>query len=385
MKKYFNVSSAKIFFIATAVFAVCSLAYAGIRHIPNTNAPLSASILETARTAQKQEQDPRLEHLSIEEKIGQRIMVGIPSTELDKETKDFITEINAGGVLLLDRNVKDSEQLQKLTGAIHDIYKEQNDRHIIIAIDQEGGVVSRITFPQSDTTAQKDISKESDAYMHAYARGKELASYGIDMNFSPVMDYITDPKSFLYERTFRAEPEKIAMLGGAMLRGYEDAKIIPVIKHFPGHTNSSSDTHTNVPIVQESEELLASHMAPFKSVIERFSPSAVMVGGTTYASLDGYPGALSFVIIQKLLRQQMRFEGMVISDDLEMGAFSTFPLQERALRALQAGNDMIIFSETKNSREEIRHAVLFLVQAAKEGLLDEHAMNESVSRILNLR
>ncbi|OGM90568.1 hypothetical protein A2755_03375 [Candidatus Wolfebacteria bacterium RIFCSPHIGHO2_01_FULL_48_22] len=307
---------------------------------PTASVSLQANILNIAEVQPSQ--------TKVEPHAPSQVMIGVTDTVLSKTTADFIRAYHIGGILLLSRNIQSLAQLKKLTADIHAINSE-----IIIAIDQEGGDVSRIAFPGTESTAQKDISSETDAYLIARKRAEQLREYGIDMNFSPVVDYITNPDSFLYNRTFQKDPEIITMLAGAMLRGYEDGGVIPVLKHFPGHTDDSVDTHDSIATVPASKQELEKHLVPFKKIISRFNPPAVMIGGSVYAAFDSLPAALSPTIIQSLLQNELGFKGMAISDDLEMDAFSQFSLKDRALRALEAGCNIIIFSQTKTTQKEL--------------------------------
>jgi len=288
-------------------------------------------------------------------------MIGIPDLILSKKTAEFISDNHIGGILLLSRNIQSEEQVKKLTTDIHSL-----NPNIIIAIDQEGGEISRITFPGNELTPQKNIKTEADAYVVARKRAERLKSYGIDMNFSPVVDFITNKDSFLYERTFQKDLEMISILAGAMLRGYEDGGITPVLKHFPGHTNDSSDTHYSTAVVFASKNELARHILPFKKTIERFNPPAVMVGGSTYSAYDSVPAALSPIIIKNLLRGELTYKGIVISDDLEMDAFSEYSLNDRARMALEAGCDVVIFSQTKTTQEELIRVLTSITDAKRK-------------------
>ncbi len=331
------------FLLLTGFFV---FAYIGISQ---TSAPISDPILkaEVLQAASK----------PVQKKVGNKIMVGIPDTVLSKETTRFISNNGIGGILLLSRNIQSEIQLKKLTHDIHTI-----DADIIIAIDQEGGEISRILFKGSEITPQKEIASESDAYIIARKRAEQLASYGIDMNFSPVVDFITNKNSFLFQRTFQKDPETIAALAGAMMRGYEDGGVMPVLKHFPGHTDDSDDTHLAITLVSVPKKELERHIDPFKKIISQFSTPAVMVGGTTYTAYDSVPAALSSVVIQDLLQKELGFRGIVISDDLEMDAFSNYSLEDRARRALEAGNDMIIFSQIKTTQKQLEKIIALLRQ-----------------------
>jgi beta-N-acetylhexosaminidase len=326
------------FFLSILLLAgLTGIAYAGIRNTPAPARLLQADVHEAVK---------------ITPSFAPRVMIGIPDTTLSPETNSFISKHAIGGILLLGRNVQSPEQLKKLTADIHAINPD-----IIVAVDQEGGGISRIRFSGSELTAQKNMENETDAYIIARRRAEELRSYGIDMNFSPVADFITDPDSFLYNRTFQKDPEEIAVLAGAMLRGYQDGGITPVLKHFPGHTNDSTDTHETVARIAVSEQELTPHLLPFKKIIFRFSPPAIMVGGSIYESLDSKPAALSEKIIKNLLREELGFSGMVITDDLEMDAFSQYSLADRARMAFAAGADMVIFSQTKTTQKELQAVI----------------------------
>jgi beta-N-acetylhexosaminidase len=180
-----------------------------------------------------------LEDMSIEEKVGQLFIFGFDGTALTKENRDFLEKYNVGGVLLLKKNITNETQLKQL---IEDI-QSTNDIPLFISIDQEGGSVARIRRDSKLTKAQTSINTPEQAYDDAEYKGEYLKSLGINMNFAPVVEYITDSKSFIYDRVYRGSKEEVYLKSISAIEGYTQSGIISVPKHYPGHSNTSVDSH----------------------------------------------------------------------------------------------------------------------------------------------
>lgn len=315
--------------------------------------------------------------MTLEEKVGQLFIFGFWGTEPDYYITKMISERYIGGVILLGYNLESPKQIRKLTSDLQSLSKTP----LFISIDQEGGTVSRLKPPiVSDDTAQKEIKDEADAYNVAYTRGLELKVLGINMNFSPVVDNITNENSFLYDRVFR---DDITLLANGMVNGYSDAKVIPVIKHFPGHGNESKDPHDVLSVVNLERKDLESYLKDFKVVFENKNSHAVMIGHILAPKISSDPASLSKIFVTDILREDLKFKGISITDDIQMKALTkSYSIQEATLKALLAGNDILMFTGVPEQQAEAYEAVL---NGVRDGSISEEFIDEKVRRILDLK
>jgi beta-N-acetylhexosaminidase len=320
-----------------------------------------------------------ISEMTLEQKVGQMFVMGFWGTEPDYYITKMITERNIGGVILLGYNIEDTQQVKKLTTDLQTI---STTTPLFISVDQEGGIVSRLnTDIVTETTAQKDITTEKDAYKIARNRGEELMDLGINMNFSPVLDNITSETSFLYERVFRND---ISNLATSMTEGYNDSKIISVPKHFPGHSNDSTDSHNTLPVVNITQEQLNEYISQFKYVIDEGQPKAIMIGHIQFPNISKeLPSSLSSVFIQDILRDTLDFNGLIISDDMLMESISkSYSVSQAAIMAIQAGCDLLIYTGEPEQQAEAYNSV---INAVKDGNISEQRIDESLERILRIK
>lgn len=319
--------------------------------------------------------------MSLEEKVGQMFLVGFWGTRPSENIKDLISERNVGGIILFHYNIESESQLKSL---IQDL-QEESEIPLFISVDQEGGVVSRIKFGSiNELTAQKDIKDADTAYNVGKVRGEELVQLGINMNFSPVLDYAESSNSFLYNRTFHGTREEVGNLASRMIDGYADSKVIAVAKHFPGHPDNIVDSHKDLPSVDIEKDALSAFSSQFNKSLENPNLKVVMSGHISYPEIDGDNSAsLSQVLLTDYLKTELGYKGLVITDDLEMGAIANdYGPAESAVKAVLAGNDILMFSSTYKSQIEAYEAVL---AAAREGKISEDSIDESVLKILKLK
>ena len=320
-----------------------------------------------------------LSQMTIEEKVGQMFLMGFWGTEPDYYITKMIKERHIGGVILFKYNVKDREQLIQLSENLQLLSEKVP---LFISIDQEGGVVSRLgTEIVSEITAQSEIKTKRDAYNISKKRAKELKELGITMNFSPVLDNIQKEDSFLYDRVFRTD---LSLLGNKMVSGYTDGGVIAVPKHFPGHPDNLTDSHEALPEVNISEAEFDEYASQFKEVLSNGDTQAIMVGHILFKQIDANnPSSLSSKIINEILREKYGFNGVVITDDMQMGALTeSFSIAQAAVKAVTAGNDLLIYSGEPEQQAEAYNAIL---DAVKKGKISEQRINESVLRILTLK
>ena len=325
-----------------------------------------------------------LSELTLEEKVGQMFIIGFWGTKSDYYITKWLNERNLGGVILLSYNIKSRDQIQTLISDLQELSKNTNPNiSLFISTDQEGGTVNRVKVDGfSEFTAQSSIKSYDSAYAIAKIRGSELKTVGFNMNFSPVLDFIKNPKSILYSRVFRGTIEDVSNLGNGMILGYVDSGIIPVAKHFPSHPDNEVDPHEDLPISELSKNSLLLNVSPFQSAIKQNTP--IMVGHISYPNIDSeFASSLSETIITEILRNDLGFRGVLITDDLEMGALSkNLSVEQIAKQAVIAGNDILLFSSTPQKYADAYNAI---IDAVKKGEIPESIIDNSVLRILKLK
>jgi beta-N-acetylhexosaminidase len=321
-----------------------------------------------------------LEDMSVEQKVGQLFIFGFDGISLNKENKKFLVDHNIGGILLLSKNISSETQLKTL---ITDI-QTSNDIPLFISIDQEGGPVARIRWDSSLTKAQTSINTAQQAYDDALTKGKYLKSLGINMNLAPVIEYIYDENSFIYDRVYRGSREEVIEKSISAINGYTEAGIVSVPKHYPGHSDTSIDSHYNLPVVKIEEDQWNEYIKPFANVLSNTTVDAIMVGHVQFPNIDSSPTTVSNEIITSKLIDDLEYTGLVISDDMEMGALDDMDTyQNIAKKALEAGNDILIYSKYMNRHPNIQSDVYeYIVDEVKNGNMD---IDEKVLKILGVK
>jgi beta-N-acetylhexosaminidase len=314
--------------------------------------------------------------------VGQVITTGIPGPRLDVATRRALELLGPGGVVLFARNIEDVAQLRELTAALHALPSRP-----LVAIDHEGGRVTRLGPPLTQFPAAAAVGRSGTEATYAVGRamGLELASLGIDVDYAPVLDVDSNPANpVIGDRAFSSDPTAAAALGLAFMRGLQSAGIRPCGKHFPGHGNTDRDSHLEQPIVRRDRAALdAVELLPFRAAIAAAIP-LLMTAHVLYPALDpDNPATLSPLILGGLLRRELGFGGVVVSDDLAMRAISDrMPVADAAVAALRAGVDCVLVC---HDLEESLHAADRIGSAVAHGGLDAGALAASAARIARLR
>jgi len=324
-----------------------------------------------------------LKDMSIEEKVGQLFIFGFDGTTLNSEVKNFFKESNLGGVLLLEKNLTTEKQLKQLIQEI----QSSNKIPLFISIDQEGGIVSRIKGNEILTKPQSQIDNPKEAYSIAKSRGDILKSYGINMNLAPVVEYITNVNSFMYDRVYRGSKEEVITKSIATIEGYTESGIISVPKHYPGHSNISPDSHYELPVVNINNDQWDEYIKPFSKILEQTDVKALMVGHIKYTNIDSNPSTISDEIINKRLIKTLDYKGIIISDDMEMDALENIDSYTIiAKQALLAGNDILIYSKYRNDHPNLQKDVYnYIVEEVTNGNIDLNVINDKVLQILKVK
>ncbi len=318
--------------------------------------------------------------VSLEEKVGQKLLAGFHGLEPPDYILEWLAEGRIGGVILFARNVDTPDQLAKLTKACHDAARTP----ILIGIDQEGGIVARLRqgFTESPGAMVLGVSdSEALAEEVSFVLAAELKALGINWNYAPVVDIthnVDNPS--VGTRSIGTDKERVSRLTVAEVRGFQKAGVAATAKHFPGLGNTSVDTHEALAVIDDSVEYLwENDLVPFRRVVDA-GVASVMITHVKFSVLDNeYPATMSPVIISKLLREEIGFDGIVSTDCMEMKAITDhYGPGESAVLAAQAGVDLILFSHTRAYQEEVYEALL---AAHRSGRISEDNLNQSYSRI----
>ena len=335
-----------------------------------------------------------LTSLPLEQQIGQLFYVGLPGPALDEETRLLIEHIQPGGVIIFGRNVLSADQLRALLSGVRKLL----DVEPLCGIDQEGGLVDRLRRVCTPMPSARTIRQHGDlAGARALGRitGEVLRLLGFNMNFAPVMSIMTDERDLLsnglYSRSFGHSPGEVLGYTTVYMRGLQGTGLLGCLKHFPGIGAGEVDTHDEMAIVHLShDDLIAQDLAPYIELFQREDDRvrAVMVShggfpnvdirkGTAGGRLE--PASLSYAISTKLLREELGYRHLVLTDDLEMGAIAKhFEIEEAVLRAFNGGQDMLLICSHSDVAVRGYDALL---QAARDGLLKPERIKASLLRI----
>ncbi len=281
--------------------------------------------------------------------IGSLFITGIPEKYLDRETRYLIEKFSIGGIILFSRNIEDPYQLTELCIQLQKFSIDKTGIPLFISIDQEGGKVSRLKPP---FTQFPDISELTNAERFSEISGYEMRIVGINMDMAPVLDICSMCPDFLKGRTIGSDPEKVYTLGKKIAEGLKKNRIIPVLKHFPGLGMAKTDPHYSVTYIDIDYEELSLHIYPFRKIIEE-DAEAIMLSHGIYSCLDpDLPASLSPNVVN-LLRNELGFKGLIITDDMEMGAIKEFGTLYGAVLAFEAGVDLILFRSQQKAKDAI--------------------------------
>ena len=334
---------------------------------------------------EKEPIDDKINSMTLDEKIGQMIITGFDGSEYNDDMDRLINEYKVGGVILFARNIEDSNQMIDLTRALQE---NNNNLPLFISIDEEGGRVSRLPddvekFPSAFTIGL--INNQQTAYENGKEIGYTLKRLGINLDYAPVLDiYSNENNTVIGDRAFSKEESIVSTMGIATMEGIEDADIIPVVKHFTGHGDTEVDSHYGLPIVYKTlEELRNFEFIPFVKAIES-GCDVIMVSHIILNEVDSSnPASLSKIVISDLLRKDLEFDKVVITDDMSMGAItSIMSIEEACIKSIEAGCDILLLG---NAYEEIEQVIDSIKLKIYNGEISEEHINKSVNRILELK
>lgn len=329
--------------------------------------------------------------LSLEQKIGQLFFIGIDGAELDEKTKKLLSDVSPGGVCLFARNIREVEQTRKLLNDITSFLPTQP----FLSIDQEGGLVDRLRRIMTPMPAANKLQTADDAAQLGQIIAETLRLLGFNMDFAPVVDIMDETRSKysngLHSRSFGHDKEQVVDFASAFLNSLQNNGIIGCLKHFPGLGAAQIDSHEDLPVVDiEEEELASVDLYPYKQMLSH--ARAVMIAHASFPKSrlqesDKHgkllPSSLSRNFVTNLLRGELRFDGLVITDDLEMGAIlKSYGIGDACKMAITAGVDMLAICADADRIIEGHRAVL---DAVDSGEISTERIDESLNRITALK
>ena len=338
---------------------------------------------------------------SLQEQVGQMLLLGFRGTKFQEKSfvDKAINELKIGGVVLFDydapsgifpRNITSPEQTKQLVDSL----QKHSQTPLLIAIDVEGGYVNRLKekYGFIDIPSAQKMGQGTAEQTLQVARnlGKQLSDLGVNFDFAPVVDLNTNPQNPVIgkiERSFSSDPLIVITQAESFIKGLSEYSIITSLKHFPGHGSSQTDSHKGIADITSTYQ--AQELVPFQELIKKGLAPTVMVAHTFNKNLDAeYPASLSKNTIQKTLKDLVGFNGVVVCDDLSMGAISkNYGLTEAVVKMVEAGCDLIIISNNVSSYDEtlpykVQSAIL---QAVKNGTIATSSIETSYNKIINLK
>lgn len=366
-----------------SIFLIFSLFLTGCNAANNK----SKNIIQNSQIKKIDAVKNKINTMSLDDKIGQLVIVGLDGFTMDNNINNLIKEHKVGGIILFKTNVDNSKQLIDLTNSLK-TSNFQNKTSLFISVDEEGGRVSRMPNEINNFPSNKFIGKRNNNNL-SYNIGKtiaeELNDFGFNMNFAPVLDINSNANNpVIGDRSFGSNPGIVSKLGIKTMNGMRDNNIIPVVKHFPGHGDTSVDSHIGLPIVSKDLTTLNNfELIPFKEAIKN-NVDAIMVSHILLNKIDANnPASMSKTIITNILRKSLKFTGVVITDDMTMGAIIKYnDIGKAAVKSFNAGSDIILVCHEYSNEIEVINS---LKKAVKDKTISESRLNESVYRILKLK
>ena len=370
---------------ATMIGALALTTGCGL-HNPFTSKaePVTYESVAQSELSPEEKVDKLVANMSDADKVGQLLMIGIHGKTLNDDAKFMLNEYRVGGIILFDRNMESKDQVKSLITDINKTGKSAGLTPLFIGIDQEGGAVARmedqlITVPPAEELGKEPIEQ---AVSLAKQSGTELKDLGFNINFAPVADL-----GLTYGRSFSTNPDDVVRYASAVGKAYDEAGLWYSYKHFPGIGKTDVDLHADTSVVPVSKEtLLNEDTKVFVDLIKQSKPNtyAIMVSHAMYPQIDAaHPSSLSKAIITDWLRKDMGYNGVVVTDDMDMGALAKhYTFSDMAVQSILAGSDILLVC---HEYEHMQEAYNGLMKAVKDGRISKERLDESVKRILLMK
>ena len=370
---------------ATMIGALALTTGCGL-HNPFTSKdePVTYESVAQSELSPEEKVDKLVANMSDADKVGQLLMIGIHGKTLNDDSKFMINEYRVGGIILFDRNMESKDQVKSLIADINKTGKSAGLTPLFIGIDQEGGAVARMEDQLIKVPPAEELGKEpiEQAVSLAKQSGTELKDLGFNINFAPVADL-----GLTYGRSFSTNPDDVVRYASAVGKAYDEAGLWYSYKHFPGIGKTDVDLHADTSVVPVSKEtLLNEDTKVFVDLIKQSKPNtyAIMVSHAMYPQIDAdHPSSLSKAIITDWLRKDMGYNGVVITDDMDMGALAKhYTFGDMAVQSILAGSDILLVC---HEYEHMQEAYNGLMKAVKDGRISKERLDESVKRILLMK
>ncbi|MHC8517415.1 beta-N-acetylhexosaminidase [Sporosarcina sp. ITBMC105] len=331
--------------------------------------------------------DEQLEKMSLDEKIGQLIIVGMKGKTYDDELDHLIRHYRVGGIIVLGKNVSTPTGIVQLLNEAKVANKDYSIP-LFLSVDEEGGRVSRLPAGMKKLPAAASIGQKEDEAL-AYKSGVYLAellhAFGYNINFAPVLDVNSNPKNpVIGDRSYSSNPQIVTQHALSVRKGMVDNGVISIVKHFPGHGDTHIDSHKSLPVIDKNiDELIATELVPFQQAIAQ-EVDGIMIAHILFPALDATnPSSLSKNVITDFLREELGYDGVVITDDLTMGAITNaYTVPEAGLQAFIAGSDLLLIAGDYANQVK---TIETLKDAVFTRTISEERIDESVRRILELK
>lgn len=370
---------------ATMIGALALTTGCGL-HNPFTSKaePVTYESVAQSELSPEEKVDKLVANMSDADKVGQLLMIGIHGKTLNDDAKFMLNEYRVGGIILFDRNMESKDQVKSLITDINKTGKSAGLTPLFIGIDQEGGAVARMEDQLIKVPPAEELGKEpiEQAVSLAKQSGTELKDLGFNINFAPVADL-----GLTYGRSFSTNPDEVVRYASAVGKAYDEASLWYSYKHFPGIGKTDVDLHADTSVVPVSKEtLLNEDTKVFVDLINQSKPNtyAIMVSHAMYPQIDAdHPSSLSKAIITDWLRKDMGYNGVVVTDDMDMGALAKhYTFGDMAVQSILAGSDILLVC---HEYEHMQEAYNGLMKAVKDGRISKERLDESVKRILLMK
>ncbi len=322
---------------------------------------------------------------SIEQLAGQRLMAGFDGDVFNDDLRILICNLKVGGVILFARNLGNPDQIRALCTAIQDCARSVNQPPLFIAIDQEGGQVARLKVPFTRFPGNPMMIAKADAKHFAKVTATELAEVGINMNMAPVLDVNCKAiKSVMAGRAFGDDPQWVSDLGVQVIRHLQQNRIMAVAKHFPGIGRTTADSHFTRPFLDiEQGALEQTDLPPFKAAVDE-AVAGIMLSHIVYTGIDpDWPASLSDHIVRNLLRERLGYEGVIMTDDLDMGAIKKhYDITTAIGQIIKADVDIALICHKGPDIETAYHLIVNALNASPSA---KNRGVVSVERIMRLK
>lgn len=370
---------------ATMIGALALTTGCGL-HNPFTSKaePVTYESVAQSELSPEEKVDKLVANMSDVDKVGQLLMIGIHGKTLNDDAKFMLNEYRVGGIILFDRNMESKDQVKSLIADINKTGKNAGLTPLFIGIDQEGGAVARMEDQLIKVPPAEELGKEpiEQAVSLAKQSGTELKDLGFNINFAPVADL-----GLTYGRSFSTNPDDVVRYASSVGKAYDEAGLWYSYKHFPGIGKTDVDLHADTSVVPVSKEtLLNEDTKVFVDLIKQSKPNtyAIMVSHAMYPQIDpDHPSSLSKAIITDWLRKDMGYNGVVVTDDMDMGALAKhYTFGDMAVQSILAGSDILLVC---HEYEHMQEAYNGLMKAVKDGRISKERLDESVKRILLMK